>query len=448
MGILSKLAKLVGTSRKGVAPLAGGRGAPVGSRDSFQAWKTRMFPGSSGIDKPGFKDRVAAGFSEAGERFAGTRTGQVLQKLGVRPVQRASARAADPLQTFSRGDAVGIIPRTISYAGYAAPGAAFTYGGGRAYRSWRDRTLPEISNIPGAPSLSGSSISPRDAYLESIMNPQMQALEEWVNGGWQDEERARLEDIIAQQQMFNEGIAQGFERGYGEYGSEQQAIVDAINQMTQLSEEAGTAQRAEDVAAVEAALASGEFDPLMSSLTPLPGYMADIPDEFGEQSELTAREALDNLIAQSAAPGFEAASADRWGRMMSDQSRADAARDMFMFRTQREAQLGAELERRREMALMQQLGMQEQLGQFDVIDALESQEIEKQVDAAVRALVNSPSRYEQVKRDWQALTDPRFLQNAPWARRRNQQELALLQAQGVTNFDEYVRFRARIESGL
>jgi hypothetical protein len=404
----------------------------------------RLFPKSSGIAKPGFATRMGAGIQEGAQRFAGTRTGQLLDRAGVAPVQRWAQQGAarTPAAHLARAQAVGVLPRAASYAGYAAPGLALTEVARRGYDYARDRRLPEISDIISAPPSRDARMQEMlDLYQQSIIDPQLEALDQFVGGDWEAGRRERAEELISQMEELGASRALGVQDAYGEFGSEQAARAAAIDRLAGLQGQVSSADVAEGQAAMEDAIYDDSLGGELEGLVPVSGALADAPEDFATMEDIAAREALRDILASGIESRVDAGGADRWGDLQARDIRADFGIQAFGARQNLEAAIAAERERREEMRMLRGLELESGRGgfEFDLERTRMAERIEE--DEAVRALLSSPTEVRRLQRLWRDLTDPALWRVGPLGDQA-QRQLALYQSMGISDFDDFIRAAA------
>jgi len=420
---------LRGAAPKAVRPaLAGGLG-----------FGKRVFPRATGTPKPSLSTRVGAGVQEGLQRFSGTRTGQALQAAGAAPVRNWATQAASrtPAAHRARAEAVGALPRAISYLGYAAPGLAVTEGVRRGYNAYRDRSLPSLEEVvPNVPSREDRIQQAIDQYNEIIVNPQMDALNRWVDGGWESERRQQAENLIRQMGDFGDASARGIEDSYGQYVADQEAQLAAIENIASASEPVFDEDTEATRAAVAAELYGGEGE--TSGLVPVSGDMADMPGRFADESDISAREALASILGESSGARFGAQTGERYGQAYADELRNAIALEQFGTRAASDASIAAERERREEQRLMAQLGLESERGQFQL--GLEQARLAESADEddALRALLSNQDEVRRLQRVWRDLVDPSPLRVGPLGNRAARQ-LALYQSLGINTFEDFIR---------
>lgn len=366
--------------------------------------------------------------------------GRTARALNVTPYTGSSSRAVEALP-------VGLLPRfvasNIRYAPATIASSAAMGVGSRGYTAYRDRQLPELVGEGFVPPTEEESIQRiLDAFRSGVIDPQMAALEQFVGGDWEANRRQALADVMRNTQEWGESRALGQEESGREFAASQQARLDALDRLSALEEQVGAEQIAEGRAAVEEALVGGER-PEGSDLVPLPGYLRDMPQEFQDAGELSAREALDQIISSGAELRTGAARGADWGQRAADEFRNELLLQQRNMQFQGEAGILRERERRQEMALMHQLGLEGRMAEIGFDERLTGLVRERSVDERMRAIASDPVELLVLKRDWQRIMDPSLPFRGGPLGRKERQEREFLESRGITTFEEYVRYRAR-----
>jgi hypothetical protein len=411
--------------------LAGGRGAA-------QRLLPRTYARLTGAPKPElapYGSRVSEGFQEGLERLS---TGFFGRRVPALNAARAS-RAAQP---FGRPQAVGLSARSASYLPYAAPVIALEEGARRGYNYLRDRNLPEVSSAVTPPPSRDERIQQiMDLYGESIINPQMEALDQFVGGDWEAGRRERASALIDELERLGASRALGVQDAYGEFGSEQAARADAINRIAELQGQVSSQDVAAGQAALEDAIYGESSGGELGGLVPVSGALSDIPEEFGTMEDIAAREALRDIISSGIESSVDASGADRWGDLQARDIRADFGLQAFGARQNLEGAIAAERERREEMRMLRGLELEGGRGQFQF--GLEQARIAEQMeeDDALRALMSNEREVQRLLRVWRDLTDPAFWRVGPFGERPERQ-LALYQSMGINDVNDFLRAAA------
>lgn len=420
---------IVGAATK-LSKLAGGRGIA-------QRLLPRTYARLTGAPKPElapYGSRVSAGFQEGLERLgAGV--------LGRRVPALASARASRAARPFGRPEAVGLSARAASYLPYAAPFIAAEETARRGYNRYRDRQLPDFSELPSIPSSEDRIQEIINRYQQSVIDPQMAALDQFIGGGWEDERRARAEGIIDMQQQVAAGLAGGTRDAYASAGRMSAADAEAIARMAELQGQLSDESIAAGRAGMEAAIYDESLGGDLEGLAPVSGMLADSPELYEALETMSARDALSQIRSEGIDAGIRGDRSAEWGDMFARDLERDAALQAFGARQNVEGSIAQERARREEMRLNRELDLQGGLGglTFELEQALVDEKAQE--DESLRQLLSNDAEVQRLRRVWRDLTSPASWRVGPLGARAERQ-LALYQAIGINTFDDFLRAQA------
>jgi hypothetical protein len=252
----------------------------------------------------------------------------------------------------------------------------------------------------------------------------MDALNQVLSGGDFDErQRQMAADLQAGMAGWGGARAQGIEQAYSGLAEDQAASVEAIERIAGLAEDVFGEDNEATRAAVMQELYGGPATEA-SGLVPISGAMADMPGQMAAEGDISAREALAAIMGESSGARFGAETAGRYGQAYADQLRDQIAMEMFGVQQQSQAAINAEAARRQRVREEAMLGMADTRADFDLQmrqQASDAQRARQMVLAAVQA---DPGTLRRYNRDWNKAL-------------QNDRERSRLEAQGITNFEEF-----------